>query len=79
MYRANGIAACRQPSHTAERAGEKVLLVEGAQPDRQKIESRLRRLVEEFGVNAAEAERTVTGDLAREYKVTKIGGSSTRL
>ena len=55
------------------------LEAKGAQPDRQKIESRLRRLVEEFGVNAAEAERTVTGDLAREYKITGVGGTSSDL
>lgn len=65
-------------SEVTERISRK-LEAKGAQPDRQKIESRLRRLVEEFGVNAAEAERTVTGDLAREYKVTNIGGTSTEL
>jgi len=65
-------------SEVTERISRK-LEAKGAQPDRQKIESRLRRLVEEFGVNVAEAERTVTGDLAREYKVTGVGGTSTEL
>ncbi|BBL66903.1 nucleotide-binding protein [Methanoculleus chikugoensis] len=65
-------------SEVTERISRK-LEAKGAQPDRQKIESRLRRLVEEFGVNVDEAERTVTGDLAREYNVTGIGSSSTEL
>jgi len=65
-------------SEVTERISRK-LEAKGAQPDLQKIESRLRRLVEEFGVNVAEAERTVTGDLAREYNVTGVGGSSTEL
>ncbi len=59
-------------SEVTERISRK-LESNGAQPDRQKIESRLRRLVEEFGVNAAEAERTVTADLAREYNLTSVG------
>lgn len=59
-------------SEVTERISRK-LEANGAQPDRQKIESRLRRLVEEFGVNAAEAERTVTADLAREYHLTGVG------
>lgn len=68
-------------SEVTERISRK-LEAKGAQPDRQKIESRLRRLVEEFGVNVDEAERTVTGDLAREYNVTGVGtggSSSTEL
>ena len=65
-------------SEVTERISRK-LEAKGAQPDQQKIESRLRRLVEEFGVNVDEAERTVTGDLAREYNVTGIGSSSTEL
>ncbi|NLA99685.1 MAG: nucleotide-binding protein [Methanomicrobiales archaeon] len=65
-------------SEVTERISRK-LETKGAQPDRQKIESRLRRLVEEFGVNVAEAERTVTGDLAREYNITGVGSSSTEL
>jgi len=59
-------------SEVTERISRK-LEANGAQPDRQKIESRLRRLVEEFGGNAAEAERTVTADLAREHHLTGVG------
>ena len=65
-------------SEVTERISRK-LEAKGAQPDQQKIESRLRRLVEEFGVNVAEAERTVTGDLAREYNLTGVGSNSTEL
>ncbi|ABN58277.1 MULTISPECIES: nucleotide-binding protein [Methanoculleus] len=65
-------------SEVTERISRK-LEAKGAQPDRQKIESRLSRLVEEFGVNVDEAERTVTADLAREYNVTGVGSSSTEL
>ncbi|MCK8518652.1 nucleotide-binding protein [Methanoculleus sp. 7T] len=65
-------------SEVTERISQK-LEMKGAQPDRQKIESRLRRLVEEFGVNVAEAERTVTSDLAREYNLTGVGSTSTEL
>ena len=68
-------------SEVTERISRK-LEANGAQPDRQKIESRLHRLVEEFGVNTAEAERTVTADLAREYNLTDVGtggNSSTEL
>ena len=59
-------------SEVTERISRK-LEAKGAQPDQQKIESRLRRLVEEFGVNITEAERTVTSDLAREYNLTGVG------
>ncbi|WP_292521749.1 nucleotide-binding protein [Methanoculleus sp.] len=65
-------------SEVTERISQK-LEAKGAQPDRQKIESRLHRLIEEFGVNAAEAERTVTADLAREHNVTGVGNTSTEL
>lgn len=65
-------------SEVTERISRK-LEAKGAQPDRQKIESHLRRLIEEFGVNLAEAERSVTADLAREYKVSGIGNNSAEL
>ncbi len=65
-------------SEVTERISRK-LEAKGAQPDRQKIESRLRRLAEEFGVNIDEAERTVTADLAREYNLTGVGNTSTEL
>jgi len=61
-------------SEVTERISRK-LEAKGAQPDRQKIESRLRRLAEEFGVNIDEAERTVTADLAREYNLTGVGSA----
>ncbi len=63
-------------SEVAERISQKIE-AKGASVDRQKIESKLRRLVEEFGVNLAEAERTVMSDLAREHKLTDISGTST--
>ena len=65
-------------SEVTERISQK-LETKGVEPDREKIESRLRRLVEEFGVNVTEAERTVTSDLAREYDLTGFGSNSTEL
>lgn len=41
----------------------------GQNADRQRIEAKLRRLVEEFGVPPAEAERTVSNECAREYNI----------
>lgn len=65
-------------SEVAERISRK-FETKGVQPDLQKVESHLRLLVEEFGVNIAEAERTVTGDLAREHDITGVGSSSLEL
>ncbi len=65
-------------SEVAERISQKIE-ARGASVDRQKVESRLRRLVEEFGVHIAEAERTVTNDLAREHSLSGIGGTSSEL
>jgi replication factor A1 len=65
-------------SEVTERISQKIE-AKGAHADRQKVESRLRRLVEEFGVNIAEAERTVMSDLAREYKLTGVGGTASEL
>ncbi len=68
-------------SDVTERISQKIE-ANGISADRQKIESKLRRLVDEFGVNVAEAERTVLSDLAREYKITlssSSGGSSSEL
>jgi replication factor A1 len=45
----------------------------GIAVDRSRIESKLRRLVEEFGVQLAEAERTVTNELAREHSLPSPG------
>jgi len=53
----------------------------GQNVDIKKIEVKLRRLVDEFGVQAAEAERSVTNELAKELNLpgfgTSAGGSST--
>jgi len=62
-------------SDATERISHKIE-AKGVTPDRQKIESRLKRLVEEFGVNPVEAERTVLNDLAREYKISTVAGGS---
>ena len=45
----------------------------GIAVDRSQIESKIRRLVEEFGVQLAEAERTVTNELAREHSLPSPG------
>jgi len=45
----------------------------GIAVDHSKIESKIRRLVEEFGVQLAEAERTVTNELAREHSLPSPG------
>jgi replication factor A1 len=59
-------------SDTAERISQKVR-AKGHTPDTAKIEGKLRRLVEEFGVPPAEAERTVQNELAREYSISGLG------
>jgi replication factor A1 len=59
-------------SDTAERISQKVS-AKGHVADTAKIEGKLRRLVEEFGVPPAEAERTVLNELAREFSITGIG------
>jgi replication factor A1 len=45
----------------------------GHQADRVKIEGKLRRLIEEFGVPPQEAERTVLNELARELSIPDLG------
>jgi len=45
----------------------------GIAVDRSRIESKTRRLVEEFGVQLAEAERTVANELAREHSLPSPG------
>jgi replication factor A1 len=62
-------------SDTAERISQKVRS-KGHEADTVKIEGKLRRLVEEFGVPPAEAERTVMNELAREFSITGIGTAS---
>jgi replication factor A1 len=52
----------------------------GHQADRAKIEGKLRRLIEEFGVPPQEAERTVLNELARELSIPDLSpgpGSAT--
>jgi replication factor A1 len=46
----------------------------GIAVDRSGIESKIRRLVEEFGVQLAEAERTVANEIAREHSLPSPGG-----
>jgi replication factor A1 len=45
----------------------------GIAVDRSQIESKIRRLVEEFGVQLAEAERTVWNEIAREHSLPSPG------
>jgi len=59
-------------SQTAERISLKIKQ-KGQSVDSKKIEAKLRRLVEEFGVQPAEAERSVTNELAKEFNLTGIG------
>ncbi|MDI6718998.1 MAG: nucleotide-binding protein [Methanomicrobiales archaeon] len=61
-------------STIVERISQKIEQ-KGVQADRKKIESKIRRLIEEFGVNPAEAERTVMNEVAREHSITPSGGS----
>ncbi len=44
-----------------------------------RIESKLRLLVKDFGVNIAEAERTVMNELAREFSIGQAGARSSEL
>jgi len=46
---------------------------DGQHADVQKIENKLKRLVQEFGVQPSEAERSVTNELAKEYNVPLAG------
>ncbi|MFA7694869.1 MAG: nucleotide-binding protein, partial [Methanoregula sp.] len=51
----------------------------GHEIDRQKVEGKLRRLIDEFGVQPAEAERSVSNELAKEFNIapaTGFGGSA---
>lgn len=55
----------------AERISQKVQS-KGKNPDQAAIEAKLRRLIEEFGVQPAEAERTVMNELAKEFQLTGV-------
>jgi replication factor A1 len=59
-------------SQTAERISLK-FSQKGQSVDTKKIEAKLRRLIEEFGVQPAEAERSVTNELAKEFNLPGIG------
>lgn len=61
-------------SLTADRISSKIGQ-KGQSVDKKKIEAKLRRLVEEFGVQPAEAERSVTNELAKEFNLTGISTS----
>ena len=62
-------------SETAERISLKITS-KGHSVDKTGIEKKLRRLVDEFGVPAAEAERTVTNELMKEYDIPNPGNLS---
>lgn len=61
-------------SETAERISQKITS-RGHPADKSSIETKLKRLVNEFGVPPAEAERTVLNELAREFSITGFQGS----
>ncbi len=62
-------------SEAAERISRKIVQKgqDTSKIDVKKIEAKLRRLVEEFGVQPAEAERSVTNELAKEFNIPGIG------
>jgi replication factor A1 len=57
---------------TAARISQKVR-AKGHEADTVKLEGKLKRLVEEFGVPPAEAERTVINELSREFSINGLG------
>jgi len=59
-------------SETADRISRK-FQKSGQTIDPKKIEGKLRRLIEEFGVQPSEAERSVTNDLAKEFNIPQMG------
>ena len=61
-------------SNIVERISQKIE-TKGINVDKKKIESKVRRLIEEFGVNPAEAERTVMNEMAREHSITDLGAA----
>ncbi|MGA9086704.1 MAG: nucleotide-binding protein [Methanoregula sp.] len=46
----------------------------GHEIDRHKVEGKLRRLIDEFGVQPAEAERSVSNELAKEFNIAPAAG-----
>jgi replication factor A1 len=63
-------------SETVERISRK-FSQKGTAIDPKKIEGKLRRLVEEFGVQLPEAERSVTSELAKEFNIPAMSPGST--
>jgi replication factor A1 len=61
-------------SEAAERISRK-FSHKGTEVDPKKIEGKLRRLVDEFGVQPSEAERSVTNELAKEFNLPAMGTS----
>lgn len=61
-------------SIVAERISQKILQ-KGKNVDQNEIEAKLRLLVDEFGVQPAEAERTVINELGREYQVQGLASA----
>jgi ssDNA-binding replication factor A large subunit len=61
-------------SEAAERISRK-FSQKGTEVDPKKIEGKLRRLVDEFGVQPSEAERSVTNELAKEFNLPAMGTS----
>jgi len=61
-------------SEAAERISRK-FSKDGQHADARKIEGKLKRLVQEFGVQPSEAERSVTNELAKEYNVPLAGAT----
>jgi replication factor A1 len=62
-------------SQTAERISVR-FSQKGQSVDTKKIEAKLRRLIDEFGVQPAEAERSVTNELAKELNLPGFGLSA---
>jgi len=60
-------------SETAERISQK-FAQKGHEADKAAIEKKLRRLVQEFGVPPAEAERTVINELNKQFAIPLTGG-----
>jgi replication factor A1 len=61
-------------SETTQRISAK-FSQKGIELDQKKVEGKLKRLVEEFGVALAEAERSVTNEIAKEHNLTLPGKS----
>jgi len=62
-------------SEAAERISRKFTKDGAALADKTKIEGKLKRLVQEFGVQPSEAERSVTNELAREHNMPLPGSN----